>query len=422
MSGNIGVWVVGVAVVGISFGLGYMTSPSLVTSPEVESTSLSSPKARNSSSFRQLEELSYEDFSQQFVVRGPRRLHELLTAALQEKDPLKRNASLGLLLQNLNPETLSSVLEAYEELPSQRGWRNIQQLSMLMYAWGKFDGAGAIEFAREKQQGGAQWALVVAASRGWLGGGSPPSEIMEWSKTQGNQVQQQVVSGVISGVAEEDAARAAGMLDQYMAESNGRASTRLARSVVRQYAKQDINGASAWTLGIQNEQIRNDTAAVLLDDWVDTDPNEAVRWATTNSQLGGRAGRQVVQSLVGDDFDSAVSFVNGLPNGAMRTEAGATLIGTWTQNDPNAAGAWLNSQPSGKGKDRSIEVYARQIVNEDPEAAVDWATTISDEGRRKQVIVSVARNWKQKDAAAAEAWLNRSGLDEATIQRITGKK
>ncbi|MEM0895780.1 MAG: hypothetical protein AAGJ79_02760, partial [Verrucomicrobiota bacterium] len=87
------------------------------------------------------------------------------------------------------------------------------------------------------------------------------------------------------------------------------------------------------------------------------------------------------------------------------------LISSWARNDYNAAGKWLGEMESSFTKDRSIEVFSRTVAPVDPEGAAIWSAQISDPVIRKNSLSRAIAQWRQKDRAAANAWLTETGSE-----------
>jgi hypothetical protein len=95
-----------------------------------------------------------------------------------------------------------------------------------------------------------------------------------------------------------------------------------------------------------------------------------------------------------------------------------SIVCYWSQRDVSAAGEWLAKQSQGPELDMARGTYAKAAALSDPAAAMDWAKSITAEDQRASSVEQVYNAWKKKDAAAADAALNASGLSEEKIQMV----
>ena len=64
-----------------------------------------------------------------------------------------------------------------------------------------------------------------------------------------------------------------------------------------------------------------------------------------------------------------------------------------------------------------VPIYARKVAEESPADAIPWAERSGDEREREAALADIAQLWRVKDTAAAEAWLQQSGLSEKSLER-----
>jgi len=94
-------------------------------------------------------------------------------------------------------------------------------------------------------------------------------------------------------------------------------------------------------------------------------------------------------------------------------------ISLWAQNDPHAAGQWVGTL-SGVARDRAASIYSNVVVQRNPAAAMTWALSIGDNSLRDRSMQQVASLRKERDPAAADAWIKNSSLSEAEKARFLG--
>ncbi len=161
------------------------------------------------------------------------------------------------------------------------------------------------------------------------------------------------------------------------------------RAVVEQWVRRDAPAAAAWVEKTESEWERTRLMDSLGMVWLQSDPPRAAAWWAAR---------------------------------APGAETLVKIINVWAQQDPNAAGQWLATQPDGAGTDTARTTFARQVADLDPESALRWAETVSDAAARETTIDQVFSNWRSRNAAAASAFLGKSGWPAARVARLSERK
>lgn len=86
------------------------------------------------------------------------------------------------------------------------------------------------------------------------------------------------------------------------------------------------------------------------------------------------------------------------------------LIGQWTQTDYQAAGKWLSAAPDGPAKSAAVSTYAAVVAESDPQTAEQWAMTLPEGSGRDETMEAIYQNWPKKDAAAAQEFAKKHGI------------
>jgi hypothetical protein len=82
------------------------------------------------------------------------------------------------------------------------------------------------------------------------------------------------------------------------------------------------------------------------------------------------------------------------------------------ESDRKGAVEWLESETLTAFHDPAIGFYAKDLSDRAPDEATVWCERILDSERRLRCVDLVVPKWYQRDAVAAEAWLQQSPLDE----------
>ena len=78
--------------------------------------------------------------------------------------------------------------------------------------------------------------------------------------------------------------------------------------------------------------------------------------------------------------------------------------------------------PESDHKDRAINGFVSRVAKEDPQAAILWADTIKNESVRNEAFVQAGRAYLRNDSAAANEWLDASGLPNGVKDKINSSK
>ncbi|MGF1484875.1 MAG: hypothetical protein ACFBZ8_10985 [Opitutales bacterium] len=423
------------------FGLGYAIStsgpeladPASVPSAAAASTPGKSTSAGNSSPAsasevyaaeqERLDELRAEvalleaQTAEQLPFSGYGTFEKYLSAAVQESNDLLRTAMLADILTGLTPEQLPQVLALYESMPD-RGWESMRDWNMLMYAWGQFDGPGAVTYARENRQGRRGAYMAGAAVRSWAR--VDPQAAVAWTQENASDNPRGdffTNMALISGFAQNDPL---GATTYVQGLEPGGERQRLTGVLVNQLLREGYPSATTWARNLDDPQMKTDAYNEIVERWARDDIDAAVRWLEPQLEqpFASDAAAELAGELAETDPASALDLVNKMPTGEARDQALAEALGEWAESDPQAAALWLDEQPQGPETDRAVAAYAREVASLDPVAAMDWANTITDESQRQTAVLETTVSWMRQDAVAAKEWMTESGYSEQEINNV----
>ena len=165
---------------------------------------------------------------------------------------------------------------------------------------------------------------------------------------------------------------------------------------------------------------RNQLRQAAISQWTMSNPDEAVAWirslpADEQKPLRETAGQMMFMMKPG--AESAAFMLEGVED-KDRGPVYDRVVMQWAGQDARGAGEWLTSQPQGPELDGARSTYAVIVAQRDPAAAMDWARSIQDVEQRAQSIGQVFNTWRARDAAAATAALNASGLPPDKVKEI----
>ena len=393
---------------------------------------------------------AYEAVTQLELVEDPNLRPLLIAAALRQwgrSDPvamadyLAKADSLtqSLAMQAGGVQELMQLdpkraLEVAPRLPAPFG--NIVMGSALSRLAAS-DVAGALAYANTLPAGERQQAMqAIALSYGR----AQPDAALAWARSL-RPPQPSVVSAVIGGIAQVDAARALDLaLESPSSFTLGVMPVEL--TVIANAARDSVQAAAVANrlLTVDNVQRRQQALSQLLSMWSSQDPAMAIEWIAANgAALDPGSFQNIAQQLGIRDPEAGTAATDRIPAEA-RGYWIAGLAQGYAQNDPDAALAWLDQYSGQPGYAEGVAAVAasmarydapgaarllasvgtakpemrgpvfniaQQWAQQDPAATAAWAADLADESMRSQVTTLVARVWAASDPPGARDWVLR---------------
>ncbi|MGK0185013.1 MAG: hypothetical protein ACI9R3_000787 [Verrucomicrobiales bacterium] len=361
---------------------------------------------------------------------------------MDENDPLKKRALFTELLAELTPENAVAAYDAIRENSRGRGgrggWGNGDgdDTRLLLNAWGRIDGAGAIaelQAREEKRKAEAKANGEDPNGRrgGRDGGGTFDmySIVNGWATVDSSAASEFVTSieddrqrgmlanGVVQGLLVNGVDDALSFVTNLPADDESR--SRHMSTIAGEMMEQGAQAAANWVSSITDDDLKGGAMNRIAESYAREDIEGAVSWITEHAgnDYANRAVGDVAERWAESDPQAVIDWASNLPESA---QAGAfeEALDEWTEKDPVAASEYLAQMPDSAAKNSAIEGFATELADSDGESAVTWAQTITDTDLRDQTIQRVARDWYQQDQEAASTWLLSSGLPEETITNI----
>ncbi len=347
-------------------------------------------------------------------AQAPDDFSAAIQAALAEKDGLDRAERTAGVLQQLD---LGNVLEAaavYDRMLNILDEHDIRPFAL---AWARFDPAAALEHALgwpflDKQKMGAGAAIEGWAMR-------DPSGALEAYKDVRARLpglSEDMFVGLLAGWLYSGE----GGLDEYLSGlSKQQQDTAITRVAARLMRTGGIDSTMAWANSIaQNDAYEKRFKRLvfrrgirMVGRW---DPERAAAWAMEYANQGYASDApRIIAGLWGkQDGLAAMRWVRKHPDEASHELAVREAFRTWLSSDREGAVTWLESETLTAFHDPAIIFYAKDLGDRAPEEAIGWCERVSDSDSRLRCLKIAAGKWYQRDAVAAETWLQQSPLDE----------
>ncbi len=341
--------------------------------------------------------------------------------ALFEPDPVLRAQRIAALLGSLTPELAPTVAETFEQA-KQSGIQFGEEYRLFLRAWGKLDGATAMEYASQKAEG-KNTPEMLSTLAGWAS--ANPQNARAWVEALADgSAKEGLIYGLLDGWAMSDFASAAAY-----AESRPRSEARdefRKLLLQRALATGGTVAAQQWVQRIPNDEHNQVYKQRAFDEVIQTmlyrDPSAAAHWIEKNAgqaYLSGSAVADTAAKLAQSAPMETLNWMQNLPglSDTQRENGAAAAMGQWVEKDPQAAGNWIAQNPQHPAYDRMAGQYAQAIAEEHLESARAWTQTIRDENARLNAELESARAYLKKYGEAGKQSLVAAGYRQETVDQ-----
>lgn len=363
--------------------------------------------------------------------RSPEELRELLGQVLQGVgqsgaamySPSALFRSFGPLME-LSPEEAQLALKEVANTVTDPRPRAMFE-SLLLGRWAEKDPQAALAYAETRLQEesgsplGGQLLFSVISS--WAQ--HDPESVWSWYLRQRDSADNLLDDGrldmsltmIFSGMSARDLSGSLARLEQLTDDTARSAALRGMAFSVDAESRQSLLNHSARL----PEDKRNELRQIVVEQWVMTESRPAMDWLKKlppeeRQPLLQRMGHALVYA---NPESGAELLLDGADDDSL-ADRYTTVVQSWATREPIAAGEWLNRQPSHPAQDEARGAFAQRVVRREPETAMAWAQSIREPPRREFYLHQVYKEWKKRDAGAADAALEASGLDPERIVAI----
>jgi hypothetical protein len=259
--------------------------------------------------------------------------------------------------------------------------------------WAKADPQKALETARvwtaESGDGGA--ATQIALVRGWYDSGKPGLE--EYIRDLGASFERQrALSVYATAMIRAHGVEAVTSWAEAVPETDATYKLEVFRAVGRSLVPFDIAAAQRFCDRHCEGPFGSNLRDRIASRWSEKDGAAAMEW--------------LAKAPKSEDRDTAIRFT----------------FATWSRRENERAIAWMKEKLAAKPEPEWIQptlpVFARVLGRTDPAGAIEVASRLTGPLEREQITVEILRGWRQRDEAAAEAWLAKSSLSENLLTRV----
>jgi hypothetical protein len=346
--------------------------------------------------------------------RTPDELASAIEAALGEPDVLNRAEQTARLLQHLSPENVTEVAEIYDRMLNIIGELSIRPF---IAAWARFDPTTAFSHTlgwklKDKREMGAKAAIEAWALHDLEAARDAYARV-----TQRRPALEEVLFfDLLTGWLYSGQGNIDDFINALPAEHIDTAISRVAAKTLRSGGVDDllqwVNSVTANdAYGIKFKKKAFQRGSRMVARW---DPERAAAWVMENrGEAYALDGPRIVAEQWGErDGSAALAWVRNHPNEDIHHQAAREAFRVWFQSEPNAAAEWLKSEEITSFHYSILVFYTNELGHTAPEQAISWCERIVGPQRRLRCLEKAAAKWYQRDAVAAETWLQQSPLNE----------
>lgn len=316
-------------------------------------------------------------------------------------------------------EALAEIEKTIKE-PQQR----MMFYSILLGQWAEKDGKAALDYAERNMKGNPMFDMGVKASILGAWSRTNPEAAWRWFETEGKtsaneRSSMMVVSGVFAGLAASDLDLALSRMETVDESLRPLALQGIAMSSSSESARKRLLERSS-TLP---EKTRDSIRQSVLSQWAMMDSDGALKWLGSIPAEEQKPLRSAIgQSLMMMNPKQGAELLLKDASEEEKPQLYDRAVQQWAFQDAKAAGEWLAKQSQGPELDNARMTYARIVASKEPAAAMDWAKSVTKPEMRDMSVQQVYQMWKARDAKAADAALDSSGLSAELIDTIRKAK
>lgn len=340
--------------------------------------------------------------------------------ALLEIDPVQRAAHISQLLAKLTPGAAKSVADVFEKV-QHTGIHCDDEFRLFLRAWGKLDGATAMDYAIKRGDHLEANPETLAALAGWAS--ADPEKVKAWiAALPDGSPSHDLLFGLLDGWSMVDFRAAA----EYAESLPGDSEREKIRELLfqRSLMAGGLPAAQDWVSRIPGDENNRAFKTEAFDDVIRAmlyrDPSAAAQWIsqlTGQPYLAGEAVSETAGKLAESSPTEAMNWLHTLGGMGEKQLAKGTgaILDVWTKQDPATAGTWLTQNRNNPQYDEMAQHYVGGIALSDPASALDWARTISDNERRGASILGAVQNYLDNKGDTAASQLLAAGYTQQMI-------
>lgn len=328
------------------------------------------------------------------------------------ENALDRSRAMLSWIDSLAPSEFEAAVARFRSLGITED--RMGEYAMLLTAWAEIDPMAALAYTTANTRGGMATGTVLAA---WAS--RDPESAIAWAeaKHEGEEANPYMV-GIIRSLAATNPTRATELL-QGLPFSGERGEA--LRAMIPHLMKEGPEAAKSWIAALSDERLRDGATARFAEEMAKADPAGTASWLLANlGEASTRSVDEVFEEWAKTDKSAALASFANLPEGAARSRALRGLITIEAREDPQAAAALMNRH-SADVDDRMVYHFVWNSFDKAPDIAANQIALIEDERGRNRMYERSLGAWLDRDANAAQRWINSANLPEPVLRSLANR-
>ncbi len=339
-----------------------------------------------------------------------------LESIVRGENALDRNRALLAFIDQLAPGDFEAAVAHFRSLGLTQ--ERMGEYALMLTAWAEVDPLTALAYTKEKTIGDFATDTILST---WSA--ADPEAAIRWANSNfTGDGANPYIAGVIRGIAETDPARATALLTS-MPRSAERAKG--LDAFLPHLIRQGNDAAYAWIASLKDDALKGGAVERAAEPLAQLDPEGTIAWLATNP--GEQAYRRidnVFNIYARNNPQAALGSFQAMPAGRDRSNALRGIINAQASANPTAAVQLMDRYPSDV-TDRAVQQFVWHSFEKDTATSISQISRITDQGQRERMYRRGIRVWIDRDAPAAQAWMNSNNLPPAIQQemskRLSGK-
>ena len=181
--------------------------------------------------------------------------------------------------------------------------------------------------------------------------------------------------------------------------------------IFQRWAENNPEDLYKYANEIKSEELRNYGYKQVFESFVKKDLTKAIKLLedialTQDTKLLGAILSNSSQTWIQNNPESAIEFLDKIPDGVTKDDFLDTLAHTWSYKNPVDTIEWIETLPKSKSKNRYINSALNHLVQKDLSAASRYVETIQDDPQlASEACKTVFTKWCEYDPEKATTWL-----------------
>jgi hypothetical protein len=328
------------------------------------------------------------------------------------ENALDRSRAMLSWIDSLAPSEFEAAVAKFRGLGLTEA--RMGEYAMLLTAWAEVDPMAALAYTTANTSGGMATGTVLAA---WAS--RDPESAIAWAESnhEGEEANPYMV-GIIRSLAATNPTRATELLQGLPFSSERGAAL---QTMIPHLLKEGPEAAKSWIAALSDERLRDGATARFAEEMAKADPAGTASWLLANlGEASTRSVDEVFEEWAKTDKDAALASFTKLPEGGARTRALRGLVTIEARTDPQAAAALMNRNPADVD-DRMVYHFVWNAFDKAPDVAANQIALIEDERGRNRMYERSLGAWLDRDADAAQSWINSANLPEPVLRSLANR-